>query len=302
MNLLVCWLRGFRAVLHILVGIFLAAVILLTGGVRRWRIERVMSWWSGVMLDIFNIQVRVVGRERSLRGHWPRHARAPGHGRPGRGFIEELMSRHGGHNGSSQGVMLVANHVSWLDIILVGCVEPTRFVAKSEIRHWPIAGWLANAMGTFYIRRGKGGAKPLLEKVVPHLRAGGSFIVYPEGTTTDGTSVLPFHARLFQAAVEAQCPVQPLALRFSRGADGSNIAPFIGDDDLASHMLRLLKEPALVAEVTYCAPIKSDGLDRDALALAAQAAISAIVSEPLKWQPSEVALDHTESDPETRIA
>ncbi len=303
MNLLVSWLRGFRAVLHIVVGILLAATILLTGGVRRWKIERVMSWWSGVMLDIFNIEVRV-------------------------------------NNAGVQGPrMLVANHVSWLDIILIGYVEPTRFVAKSEIRHWPIAGWLANAMGTFYIRRGKGardtvpersevgagageaptipirsngkqpistvgGAKPLLEKVVPHLRAGGSFIVYPEGTTTDGSSVLPFRARLFQAAIEAQCPVQPIALRFGRGADGSDIAPFIGDDDLASHMLRLLKEPALIAEVTYCAPISPQGLDRDALALASHTAISSVVAKPLpvEWRPFEAALDDTDSAIETRTA
>ncbi|MEK6806722.1 MAG: 1-acyl-sn-glycerol-3-phosphate acyltransferase [Pseudomonadota bacterium] len=258
--------RGFRAVLHILIGIFLAIGILLTGGVKRWKVEGVMSWWSGVMLDIFNIQVRVVGT--GIRG--PR--------------------------------LLVANHVSWLDIILIGCVEPTRFVAKSEIQHWPIAGWLANAMGTFYIRRGKGGAKPLLEKVVPHLQAGGSFILYPEGTTTDGASVLPFHARLFQAAIEAQCPVQPLALRFSHGADGSNVAPFIGDDDLASHMLRLLKEPALIAEVTYCAPISLLGRDRDSLALAAHAAIAGVVAEPLEWRPFEAALDDTDSAIETRPA
>lgn len=258
--------RGFRAVLHVLVGIFLAIGILLTGGVKRWKIEGVMSWWSGVMLDIFNIQVRVVGT--GIRG--PR--------------------------------LLVANHVSWLDIILIGCVEPTRFVAKSEIQHWPIAGWLANAMGTFYIRRGKGGAKPLLEKVIPHLQAGGSFILYPEGTTTDGSSVLPFHARLFQAAIEAQCPVQPMALRFSRGADGSNVAPFIGDDDLASHMLRLLKEPALIAEVTYCVPISSQGQDRDSLARAAHAAIAGVVAEPLEWRPFEAALDDTDSAIETRPA
>lgn len=231
--------------LHIAVGLMLVLVLTLTGGEKRWRVERVMSWWNAVLLDLFNIQVRVHGNR--LEG--PR--------------------------------LLVANHVSWLDISVIGSLEPTRFVAKSEIRHWPIAGALANVCGTFYIRRGKGGARPLLDKAVPHLKAGGSFVVFPEGTTTDGSSVLPFHARLFQAAIEAQCPVQPIALRFGRGVDGGSVAPFIGDDDLASHMLRLLKEPALVVDVTYCTPISADGLDRDTLALAAHAIIARVVAEPL---------------------
>lgn len=245
MNPLLSTLRGIRVLLHIAVGLLIVLVVNLTGREKYWPVEKIMSWWNRVLLELFNIQVRV-------------------------------------HNQGLQGPrLLVANHVSWLDISVIGSLEPTRFVAKSEIRNWPIAGALANACGTFYIRRGRGGARPLLDKAVPHLKAGGSFVVFPEGTTTDGTSVLPFHARLFQAAIEAQCPVQPMALRFSRGQDGGSVAPFIGDDDLASHMLRLLKEPALVVDVTYCATLKPDGLDRDTLALAAHASIASVVAEPL---------------------
>lgn len=284
MSLLLPWLRGLRVVLHITVGLLIVLVINLTGREKRWPVERIMSWWNAVLLDIFNIQIQIHGAR--LEG--PR--------------------------------LLVANHVSWLDISVIGSLEPTRFVAKSEIRHWPIAGALANVCGTFYIRRGKGGARPLLDKAVPHLKAGGSFVVFPEGTTTDGHSVLPFHARLFQAAVDAQCAVQPMALRFGRGVDGTgeperrgaplecragyapapaptltrhrvaggSVAPFIGDDDLASHMLRLLKEPALVVDVTYCTPIKPEGLDRDTLALAAHIAIARVVSESLREPVSEL--------------
>lgn len=245
MSLLSPWLRGLRVVLHIAVGLLLVLALKLTGGDKRWPVERLMSWWNAVLLDLFNIQIRVEGS--GLKG--PR--------------------------------LLVANHVSWLDISVIGSLEPTRFVAKSEIRSWPIAGALANVCGTFYIRRGKGGARPLLEKAVPHLQGGGSFVVFPEGTTTDGTSVLPFHARLFQAAIDAKCAVQPIALRFGRGADGSRVAPFIGNDDLASHMLRLLKEPSLVVDVTYCTPIQPAGFERDGLALAARTAIAAVVAKPL---------------------
>ena len=126
----------------------------------------------------------------------------------------------------------VANHVSWLDIPLMGAVEPLRFVAKSEIRQWPLAGWLATAAGSFYIRRGKGGARPMLDRLSVYLRNGGAVVLFPEGTTTDGRQVLPFHARLFGAAIEAHCPVQPVARRYHPTADGRHVAPFIGDDDL----------------------------------------------------------------------
>lgn len=287
MNPLLSTLRGIRVLLHIAVGLLIVLVVNLTGREKYWPVEKIMSWWNRVLLELFNIQVRV--HNQGLRG--PR--------------------------------LLVANHVSWLDISVIGSLEPTRFVAKSEIRDWPIAGALANACGTFYIRRKKGGrdtvpersevgagatasptstthsrttqnskevggARPLLEKAVPHLQGGGSFVVFPEGTTTDGSSVLPFHARLFQAAIEAQCPVQPMALRFSRGQDGRSVAPFIGDDDLASHMLRLLKEPALVVDVTYCAPLKPDGLDRDTLALAAHASIASVVAQTLGDELTEL--------------
>lgn len=168
----------------------------------------------------------------------------------------------------------VANHVSWLDIPLLAASEPTRFIAKSEIRHWPVAGWLANAAGSFYIRRGRGGARPLLERLTPHLRNGGAVTLFPEGTTTNGRQVLGFHARLFASALEAGCWVQPVALRYGRGDDGSDVAPFIGDDDLFSHILRVLREPQMQVQILYCTPIKAVGLDRDELAQRAQAAVS----------------------------
>ena len=229
-TLRVCY-RGARLIVHLLVGLLLVAVVALDR-LSRINAQQLMSWWCGITLDIFGV--------RLIR-----------HGAP--------------HMGAR---VTVANHVSWLDIIVIGACEPTRFVAKSEIRDWPIAGALANACGTFYIRRGKGGARPLLDKLVPHLQ-NGCVTIFPEGTTTDGRQVLPFHPRLFAAAIEARCAVQPAALRYGLSASGENIAPFIGDDDLVSHILRLLKEPELVAEVTYCAPLSSIGRSREELALLA---------------------------------
>ena len=189
--------------------------------------------------------------------------------------------------------MGVANHVSWLDIPLIAACETTRFVAKSDVRHWPVAGWLADAAGTFYIRRGKGGARPLLDKLVPHLAAGGSVVIFPEGTTTDGAGVLDFHARLFAGAIEAGCPVQPIAIRYGRARDGRDIAPFIGDDDLVSHIWRLLQEPGLVAHITYGEPLR--GNERDALAQAARSAVCAA----LKVGPALVCPEEPELQPLT---
>ena len=222
-------------------GVLLCAVIALD---RRGRLspERLTQWWNRGLLDILNL-------------HFERR------GAPVAGAR-----------------MSVANHVSWLDIPLIAACEPTRFVSKSDVRHWPIAGWLADAAGTFYIRRGKGGARPLLDKLKPHLAAGGSIVIFPEGTTTDGSRVLDFHARLFAGAIEAHCPVQPIAIRYGRAQDGRDIAPFIGDDDLVSHIWRLLQEPGLTAEVTYCEPLL--GSERDALAQAARAAVCTALALP----------------------
>jgi len=239
MRVVMAWVRGVRLVVHLSLGLLMAVAIHLSQ--RRLSGERAMHWWTGVLLEIFNIRLVVHGEPL-----------------PGARFT-------------------VANHVSWLDIQVIGACEPTRFLSKSEIAHWPVAGWLADACGTFYIRRGKGGSRPLLNQLLPHLRAGGSIVVFPEGTTTDGRTVLPFYPRLFAAATESGCPVQPLAIRYGRAPDGTDVAPFIGDDDLVSHILRLLQTPELVAEVTYCKPLAPAGLDRDQLCQAAWEAVQAVV-------------------------
>ena len=141
------------------------------------------------------------------------------------------------------------------------------------------AGWLADAAGTFYIRRGKGGARPLLNKLQPFLQTGGSVTIFPEGTTSDGRDVLPFHPRLFCAAVESGRPVQPVALRYGLDAAGRNIAPFIGDDDLVSHLMRLLRCRGLDVEVTIGRPLDPAGCTREELAESAHHAICAALAD-----------------------
>lgn len=164
------------------------------------------------------------------------------------------------------GRLIMANHVSWLDIPLIGACAPTRFVSKAEVRDWPIAGWLAQAAGTFYLQRGKHGTRPLVDKLVPRLRAGASVAIFPEGTTSDGREVLGFHSRLFAAAIESGVPVQPVAIRYGAGDAGEALAPFVGDDDLLSHLLRLLRNRRLEAEILFTAPIDPASHSRASLA------------------------------------
>ncbi len=177
------------------------------------------------------------------------------------------------------GQMIVCNHVSWIDIPLVGAALTSRFVAKSDIQHWPIIGFIARAIGTFFIRRGIGGSKPMLEKLKPHLAAGGSVVIFPEGTTTNGHHVMPFHPRLFQAALDCQALVQPVALRYGLTRKGEDIAPFIGDDTLFAHVVRMMRSPGLVAELIYCPPLLPEHYsDRTAMAADAEEAIRRAVA------------------------
>lgn len=190
------------------------------------------------------------------------------------------------------GRLIMANHVSWLDIPLIGACAPTRFVSKAEVRDWPVAGWLAEAAGTYYLRRGKHGARPLVDKLVPPLRAGVSVAIFPEGTTSVGQDVLGFHSRLFAAAIEARVPVQPVAVRYGTGDQGQSLAPFVGEDDLLSHLLRLLRNRSLDAEVIFAAPIDPANYDRAGLAEKARSS----VRDALGLAPERRQLQGIESD------
>jgi 1-acyl-sn-glycerol-3-phosphate acyltransferase len=154
-------------------------------------------------------------------------------------------------------VLLVANHVSWLDVQALGAVLGTRFVAKTEVRAWPIVGTLAARFGTLFIRRGhRRDAHRTKNAIAKLLVTGERVVVFPEGTTTDGTRIAPFHAALLQAAVDAAIPVQPVAIRY-RDADGgpTDAAAFIDDMTFADSLARVLARPRLVAELTFGAPI-----------------------------------------------
>jgi 1-acyl-sn-glycerol-3-phosphate acyltransferase len=166
-------------------------------------------------------------------------------------------------------MLLVANHISWLDILVMHAARHCRFIAKSDVKHWPLVGALATGGGTLYIERAsRRDAMRVVHHMVERLLAGEVLAVFPEGTTTDGTRVLPFHGNLVQAAISAHVPVQPMALRYVDAGTGapSLAASYVDDDSLLGSVWRTLTAPRIRALVVFGEPQLAQGRDRRAWA------------------------------------
>lgn len=176
--------------------------------------------------------------------------------------------------------MIVANHVSWLDIFVINALHPCHFVAKSEIRAWPLLGWLAEKGGTVFLARGnRRELRHIFKGMVGALQAGKRVAFFPEGTTAAQGTVLPFHANLFEAAVDAGVLVQPYALRYLNAAGELHPSvDFSGDITFAQSMLAVLSGPPVEARLTCLAPLQAAGAHRRELAQAAQQAIADVVA------------------------
>jgi 1-acyl-sn-glycerol-3-phosphate acyltransferase len=212
--------------LHILLGIVLCA------GILSWNRHRIMvdgrepfahrmiRWWSRVLMRIFGL--------RSVRIGTP----------------------------LPDPVLFVANHTSWIDIELLHSQRAACFVAKAEIARWPLVGWMAATGGTIFHRRGSNHSlAAVMQAMVERLRGGRSVAVFPEGGTGHNGVLKVFHARIFQAALDAQVPVQPVALRFAR--DGKRVvdAGFREGESFMGNLLRMLGEAPLDAEVHFLTPV-----------------------------------------------
>lgn len=165
--------------------------------------------------------------------------------------------------------LLASNHISWLDIMVLHAARHCRFVSKSELQHWPLVGTLATGAGTLYIEReSRRDAMRVVHHMAECLRQGEVLAVFPEGTTGDGTQLLPFHANLLQAAISAQAPVQPVALHFADEVTGAvSFAPcYIGDDTLVRSIWRTLSAKGVVAVLHFGTPQLANGRDRRAWA------------------------------------
>ena len=174
-------------------------------------------------------------------------------------------------------VLMAANHISWLDILVMHAACHCRFVAKSEIRNWPLLGVLTTGGGSLYIERSSNrDAMRLVHHMAEALRQGDVLAVFPEGGTGDGVNLLPFHANLLQAAISAQAPVQPVALQFVEAATHlRSLAPcYHAQDSLVSSLWRTLCAPPLLAVVRYGEGQSTQGRHRRDCAYSVQTAIA----------------------------
>jgi len=212
--------------LHVIAGV-LAAIALLNPLTRRlfrsapegWLIP----WWSRWMLRVFGIHVRVAG--------------------------EPLAGA----------ALHVANHLSWVDIVVLHSVKLMAFVAKDEIRRWPLVGWMASRAGTIYHRRGSPHSLRMVsDTMTRRLETGFAVALFPEGRAGAGETVLTFHGRLFQCALSAGVPVQPVALRYLED-DGSvnTLTPFRRGESFLVNLFRVLSRRRTIAELRFCAPLES---------------------------------------------
>lgn len=179
------------------------------------------------------------------------------------------------------GSLLVANHVSWLDIFVINAAYPAAFISKAEVRDWPLIGWLAAKNETVFLRRGsRGHARIVNAEIASLLDRGRQVALFPEGTTTDGSQVHPFHAALLQPAIEAGAPIQPLALCY-RLPDGrfTRAPAYDGDVSLLDCLKAIVAEREIVARIHVPPPLATTELpDRKRLSQSAREAIVARVT------------------------
>ncbi|WP_449427019.1 lysophospholipid acyltransferase family protein [Rhodanobacter umsongensis] len=212
--------------LHIVLGILLCAFVMSWNRHRVMRngrepfAHRMIRWWSTALLRIFGL--------RSVR------------------FGQPLADP----------VLFVANHTSWIDIEMLHSQRAACFVAKAEIASWPLVGWLAASGGTIFHRRGSNHSlSTVMQVMVERLRDGRSVAVFPEGGSGYNGVLKVFHARIFQAALDAGVPVQPVALRFARAGRRVIDAGFREDESFMGNIVRLLGEAPMDAEVHFLAPV-----------------------------------------------
>ena len=232
--------RGCRLALHLFYAVLLAIFYPHLNQTKR---RRILKTWSRQLLDILNIGIRT-------EGQWP--VRGEG------------------------GYLVVANHVSWLDIFVLNTIYPSRFIAKTEVRNWPLIGWLCKRSNTIFIERAlRQDAASINQQISLLLEQGVCVGLFPEGTTTDGKQVGHFHSALIQPAIDAGAMLCPIALRYQDEAGKqSSTAAFTGEVTLSRSIWRILRSPRFDALLVFTPALATAGENRRVLARAAQAAIS----------------------------
>ena len=184
--------------------------------------------------------------------------------------------------------LLVANHISWVDIQAILAFKSMRFVAKSEVARWPLFGWMAIQLGTLFVRRDSAlHGRKVTQEMAPILQRE-SICIFPEGTSTDGTVVLPFKTSLFEAAVLSNIPVSMVVIRYfsetTNGLQPSCEAAFIGEMGLVESIFKILQARPLLVVLEFL-PLAPQGIDRKALAEFTRNQIAVKIHEKLPNAP-----------------
>ena len=220
--LLISYLRVF---LHVFSGFFIIAFLYPRKNNQQKNVF--LQTWSNGLLKVLKVELQVQGE------------------------IPQDLQSH----------LVVSNHISWLDIHVINALFPMRFVAKKEVASWPIFGWFAKRLNTLFIDRQKSGhSKDVSEQMTSALRAGDRICIFPEGTSSDGLSVLQFRPNLFQSVIDAQSICLPTAISYIQPQTGEfSLAPaFIGDMGLLESITNTLKNAPLIVRVQIGTPIKDE--------------------------------------------
>lgn len=236
---MIAW-HFFRISLHLLAGLLTCGLLFpLTSAPTH---ERLVRRWSKKLLEICGVEVLFKDHSKG-----------------------EVAER----------ALIVANHVSWLDIFVINSLHPCHFVAKSDIRGWPLIGWLCEKGGTIFLARGKQReVRRIYEGLVHQIENGKRIAFFPEGTTAAQGTLLPFHANLFEAAIEARVPVQPLVLRYvDQRGELHAAADFIGDMSFVASMRAILLASRMTAELVRLPSIATSGAHRREVAQLARSMV-----------------------------
>jgi len=196
-------------------------------------------------------------------------------------------------------VLVVANHVSWLDIFALHAAGPVRFIAKAEIARWPVLGRLVAGVGTLFIDRARRHDTHRINgEVTAALRAGDIVAVFPEATTSDGTRVLPFKGSLLQPIVDVAGAVQPVAIRYrTRAGERSTLPAYVDDDTFVESFWRVSGAAELVVDIVAASPLSARGAHRRTLAREAETIIRSALAAPWSGFPPDKRADPASESP-----
>ena len=224
------------------------------------RRRAIVGWWSAKLLRIAGVKLQVEGEP------------------PAEGEV---------------GAMIAANHVSWIDIFVVSSVRPTRFIAKSEIRDWPVAGWVVERAGTLFVRRERRRDLARINELVHGALAQGDRVgLFPEGTTTEGDTLLRFHSSLFEPAVANRAHVHPCAIRYVH-ADGSpcRAMAYVGELSFMQSMALVLRQRGVTARLAFAPTVETAGRNRREVASAARAGVASLLGLAPEGNPPRAPAD-----------